>query len=139
MMRHKNTRNLCFHQMLFIVQVFALLISTFMRAYVDPALGQAAYFTAVLSAPILMFCLGHRYFQEERFRLVSFLAFCAELIFFVLYFGSLIYGIRANSSTFAEQKLFESLLIVFSADILISGLGFIACRMKVRDCFAQKA
>ena len=55
MMRHKNTHNLCFHQMLFIVQVFALLISTLMRGYVDPALGQAAYFTAVLSAPILMF------------------------------------------------------------------------------------
>ena len=139
MMRHKNTHNLCFHQILFLVQVFALLISTLMRGYVDPALGQAAYFTAVLSAPILMFCLGHRYFQEERFRLIPFLLFSAELAFFIFYFASLIYGIRAYSSTFAEQKLFESLLIVFSADILISGLGYATYRLKVRDCFSQKA
>jgi len=138
MMCHKNTHNLCFHQMLFIVQVFALLISTLMRGYVDPALGQAAYFTAVLSAPILMFCLGHRYFQEERFRLIPFLLFSAELAFFIFYFASLIYGIRAYGS-FAEQKLFESLLIVFSADILISGLGFATYRLKVSDYFAQKA
>lgn len=139
MMRNKNTHNLCFHQILFIAQVFALLISTLMRGYVDPALGQAAYFTAVLSAPILMFCLGHRYFQEERFRLIPFLLFSVELAFFIIYFASLIYGIRAYSSTFAEEKLFESLLIVFSADILISGLGFITYRLKVRDCFARKA
>lgn len=139
MIRNKSTCNLCFDQILFIVQVFALLISTLMKEYVDPALGQAAYFTAVLSAPILMICLGHRYFQEERFRIITFLAFSAELVFFLLYFASLIYGIQEYSSTFAEQKLFENLLIVFSVDVLISALGFVAYRLRLRDCRVQKA
>ncbi len=139
MIRNKSTCNLCFDQTLFIVQIFALLISILMKGYVDPALGQAAYFTAALSAPILMICLGHRYFQEERFRIVTFLAFSAELVFFVLYLASLIYGIREYSSTFAEQNLFENLLIVFSVDIMISVLGFIAYRLKLRDYRVQKA
>lgn len=139
MIRNKSTCNLCFDQTLFIVQIFALLISILMKGYVDPALGQAAYFTAVLSAPFLIICLGHRYFQEERFRIVTFLAFSAELVFFVLYLASLIYGIREYSSTFAEQNLFENLLIVFSVDIMISVLGFIAYRLKLRDYRVQKA
>lgn len=139
MIRNKSTCNLCFDQILFIVQVFALLISTLMKEYVDPALGQAAYFTTVLSAPILVLCLGHRYFQEERFRIIPFLAFCAELVFFALYFGSLIYGIRDYSSTFAEQILFETLLIIFTLDIVISGLGFIAYLLNLRNYCARQA
>lgn len=138
MRRYKNIDSLCFHQVLFIVQIGALLISS-MRVYIAPALGQAAYFTAVLSAPILVLLLGYHYFQEDRFRIARFLAFCAEVFFFIAYLGSLIYGIWEHSDVYGLQILFQKLLIIFIIDTLISGLAFFEYYFNRRSNYLRQA
>lgn len=134
----KSVRGLCFHQILFLAQIFALLIS-FMVDYIEPSLSQLAYFVAVLSTPFLVLSFGYRYFQAERLRIGYFLQLTVELIFFIMYFGSLIYGIREYCVTLEHQKLYQSLLLLFIADTAISSLGFIMYRVSLRKTRSQSS
>lgn len=131
MYRTEGQRNLFFHQALFIVQVFAFLISA-LSDYIAPGLAQLAYLVAVFSSPILVICFGHRYFMEDKFRIQTLLPFCAELLFSIVYVSSMIYGTCDHTFTQPLRELFQRLLIVFIVDIVICGLGYVVCRFDNR-------